>query len=61
MSLFNDREILAAIEEAAREKLRKHGLSRVRVKVTGTANNPKMDVSADNEEDAEKAKRLLTD
>jgi hypothetical protein len=61
MSLFSDREILDAIRDAAKEKLRKNGLSRVRVKVTGSANNPKMELDADDEADLGKAKNLLTD
>jgi hypothetical protein len=52
---------LDAIRDAAKEKLRKNGLSRVRVKVTGSANNPKMELDADDEADLGKAKNLLTD
>jgi hypothetical protein len=60
MSLFSDKEMFAALEADAKEKLRRAGLSRVRVKITGTMSRPQVKLDADNEEDLKKAQRLFT-
>lgn len=61
MALFSDREIMKAMEDAVKVKLRKNGLSRVRVSMTGSASNPKFQLDADNEDDLKRAQELLTD
>ena len=59
MSLFNEREVLAAYEAEVRKKLKKAGLSRVRVKISGSIEYPQMKLDADNEEDLERAQKLF--
>jgi hypothetical protein len=59
MALFSDKELLKGMEDATKEKLRKNGLSRVRVTVISTVSRPQIKLDADNEEDMEKAKKLL--
>ena len=61
MSLFSDKEVIAAFEAEAKDKLRRAGLSRVRVRVTGNVSSPKIQLDADNDEDLKKAQRLFTD
>lgn len=61
MDLFSERELIASMEEAAKERLRKNGLSHVRVKVLGNVTSPKIELEASNEMDKEKAMKVLTE
>jgi hypothetical protein len=61
MALFSDREMLKAMEDAVKDKLRKNGLSRVRVSVTGSARSPQVKLDADNEDDLQRAQKIIAD
>lgn len=61
MALFSDSELLKAMEDAVKEKLRKNGLSRVRVSVTGSVRSPQVKLDADNEDDLKRAQELIAD
>ena len=59
MSMFTEREKMAAIEEAARAKLQGAGLHRVKVSVAGNSSKPELRLEADNEEDMRRARALI--
>jgi len=61
MALFSDKELLKAMEDAAKEKLRKNGLSQVKVSVIGSAQSPQIKLDADNDDDLKRAQKVLTD
>lgn len=59
MALFSDRELLKAMEDAVKEKLRSNGLSNVRVTVTGSVSHPQIKLDANNEADLTRAQKLI--
>jgi hypothetical protein len=59
MALFSEREQLKAMEDTVKETLRKNGLSRVRVSVTGSVSHPQIKLDGD-EADVKRAQKLLT-
>jgi hypothetical protein len=60
MSMFNEKDVIKALEADAKEKLRRAGLSRVRFTIVGGLNRPQVKLDADNEEDLKRAQSLFT-
>jgi hypothetical protein len=58
MALFSDKELLKAMEDATKEKLRKGGIHSVRVNITGSVKSPVINFHG-LASDVERAKKII--